>query len=156
MSYPHDILYRGSFHKSKFMPQYDLYHESVKRALIKDGWAITDDPFIIEYKELRLFADLGAEKPIAAEKAECKIVVEIKVFGTPSPVTELERAVGQYGIYRTFLDRISPERELFLAVAQDVYQDFFQQYAVQEIITAFEIHLLIFEPATEGIVTWIS
>jgi hypothetical protein len=50
------------------MPRYDLYHEPVKHALIKDGWTITDDPFIIEYKGLRLYADLGAEKPIAAEK----------------------------------------------------------------------------------------
>src|SRR5215510_6624640 len=65
------------------MPRYDVYHEPVKHALIKDGWTITDDPFIIEYKGLRLYADLGAEKPIAAEKFGRKIVVEIKVFGAP-------------------------------------------------------------------------
>jgi hypothetical protein len=138
------------------MPRYDLYHEPVKHALIKDGWTITDDPFIIEYKGLRLYADLGAEKPIAAEKLGRKIVVEIKVFGSPSPVTELERAVGQYGIYRTFLERVSPERELFLAIAQDVYEDFFLQPAVQDIVAAHEMHLLVFEPATEEIVQWIS
>ncbi len=82
------------------MPQYDAYHEPVKRALIKDGWTITDDPYVLAYKGLRLYADLGAEKPIAAERFEQKIVVEVKVFGTPSPVTELERAIGQY-IFRT-------------------------------------------------------
>ena len=49
------------------MPQFDLYHEPVKQALIKDGWTITDDPFTIEYKGLRLYADLGAEKPIAQD-----------------------------------------------------------------------------------------
>ena len=48
------------------MPQYDLYHETVKQALEKDGWTITADPFVIEYKGLRLYADLGAEKVIAA------------------------------------------------------------------------------------------
>ena len=138
------------------MPRYDLYHEPVKHALIKDGWTITDDPFIIEYKGLRLYADLGAEKPIAAEKFGRKIVVEIKVFGSPSPVTELERAVEQYGIYRTFLERVSPERELFLAIAQDVYEDFFLQPAVQDIVVAHEMHLLVFEPAIEEVVQWIS
>ena len=138
------------------MPRYDLYHEPVKHALIKDGWTITDDPFIIEYKGLRLYADLGAEKPIAAEKLGRKIVVEIKVFGSPSPVTELERAVGQYGIYRTFLERVSPERGLFLAIAQDVYEDFFLQPAVQDIVAAHAMHLLVFEPATEEVVQWIS
>lgn len=74
------------------MPQPDLYHLPVKRALIKDGWKITDDPYYIEYKELRLYADLGAEKPLAAEKEDQKIVVEIKVFGSSSQITELERA----------------------------------------------------------------
>jgi len=138
------------------MPQYDLYHEPVKRALMKDGWTITDDPFLIEYKGLRLYADLGAEKPIAAEKAGRKIVVEIKVFGTPSPVTELERAIGQYSIYRTLLRRVSPERELFLAVAQDVYQDVFLHPAIQDIVTAHEIRFVVFDPAVEEIVEWIS
>jgi hypothetical protein len=88
------------------MPQYDVYHEPVKRTLIKDGWTITDDPYVLAYKGLRLYADLGAEQPIAAEKLQRKIVVEIKTFGTPSPVTELERAVGQYSIYRILPERI--------------------------------------------------
>ena len=26
------------------MPAKDIYHETVKNALIKDGWTITDDP----------------------------------------------------------------------------------------------------------------
>ena len=62
------------------MPQYDLYHDAVKQALIKDGWTITDDPFIIEFKGLRLYVDLGAERTIAAERGEQKIVVEVKSF----------------------------------------------------------------------------
>jgi XisH protein len=138
------------------MPQYDVYHEPVKRALIKDGWAITDDPYVLAYKGLRLYADLGAEKLLAAEKLERKIVVEIKVFGTPSPVTELERAIGQYSIYRTVLTRISPERELFLAIAQDIYEDFFRQPAIQDIVAAHQMQLLVFEPTREDIVAWIS
>jgi hypothetical protein len=77
------------------MPQYDLYHNTVKNALVKDGWVITDDPFVIEFKGLRLYADLGAEKLLAAEKHERKVVIEIKVFNSPSLVTELEKAVGQ-------------------------------------------------------------
>lgn len=32
------------------MPQYDLYHNEVKNALLKDGWTITDDPYNLEYK----------------------------------------------------------------------------------------------------------
>lgn len=138
------------------MPQYDLYHNTVKNALAKDGWIVTDDPFVIEFKGLRLYADLGAEKLLAAEKSEQKIVVEVKVFNSPSLITELEKAVGQYGIYRTFLKRINPERQLYLAVALDVYQDFFQRPAIQEIIADHQISLLIFEPSSEEIIQWIS
>ena len=48
----------------------DIIHDAVKTALIKDGWKITDDPLHIKYKDLELQADLGAERPIAAFKAE--------------------------------------------------------------------------------------
>jgi len=109
-----------------------------------------------KYKGLRLYADLGAEQPIAAERLERKIVIEIKVFGTPSPVTELERAIGQYSIYRMLLAQISPERELFLAIAQDIYEDFFHQPAIQDIVAAHQMRLLVFEPMREDIIAWIS
>ena len=33
------------------MPQYDAHHETVKRALEKDGWTITDDPFTIHLEK---------------------------------------------------------------------------------------------------------
>ncbi len=138
------------------MPQKDLYHESVRRSLVKDGWMITDDPFVIQYKELRLYADLAAERPLAAEKSGRKIVVEIKVFGTSSPVTELERAIGQYALYRSALKRMKPERELFLAITEDVYQDFFGQLAIREVLEDYGIRLLVFEPVREEILSWIG
>ena len=138
------------------MPRYDFDHNTVKNALLKDGWVITDDPFVIEFKGLRLYADLGAEKLLAAEKTGQKVVIEIKVFNSISLITELEKAVGQYGIYRTFLKRINPDRTLYLAIAEDVYQDFFQRPAIQEIITDQQINLIVFDPNLEEIIQWIS
>lgn len=138
------------------MPRYDLYHEPVKNALIKDGWLITADPFTLEYKGLRVMVDLAAEKTLAAEKGEHKIAIEIKVFGSASPISELEKAIGQYGVYRSLLNRLEPERELFLAIAHDIYCDFFQQEAVREILADHHIRLIIFEPSTEEIVAWIN
>lgn len=138
------------------MPQQDFYHSTVRNALVKDGWMITDDPYRLDYKGTRLFADLAAERPLAAEKGQRKIVVEIKMFATPSPMTDLEKAIGQYGIYRTFLKRLKLEYELYLAIAQDVYQDFFLRPAVQDIIADHQIWLLVFDSEREEIVTWIS
>ncbi len=149
-------IYINNALKVYTMPRYDLYHEEVKQALVKDGWTITDDPFLVEYKGMKLYADLGAEKPFAAEKAGQKIVVEIKVFGSPSLVSELQKAVGQYGIYRLFLERVNPERELFLAIPHDIYLDFFQEPAVQDIVAVHQIHLLVFEPEIQEVVEWIK
>ncbi len=60
------------------------------------------------------------------------------------------------GIYRTFLKRLSPERELFLEIAHDIWQDFFSKPAVQDIIQDHQIALLVFEPNEERVVQWIS
>ena len=109
------------------MPARDLYHDAVKNALVKDGWTITHDPFIVEIEGDRLNIDLGAERVIAAEKGTRKIAVEIKTFGGPSPMADMERALGQYVLYRIFLKRTDPERELYLAVPEDVLEDMFQR-----------------------------
>jgi hypothetical protein len=37
------------------MPAKDRIHELVKQALLKDGWQITDDPYVISYGERFLF-----------------------------------------------------------------------------------------------------
>lgn len=136
------------------MPAKDMYHDAVKRALEKDGWVITHDPFIIEFKGLRLYADLGAEQVMSAEKAGRKIVIEIKVFGTASLVSELEKTVGQYGIYRTFLRRVNPEYELHLAIPERVYQAFFCREAVQEIVRDHQIRLCVFDQTHEEVTQW--
>lgn len=138
------------------MPQYDLYHHEVKNALTKEGWIITDDPYTLEYKGLRLYADLGAEKLLAAEKEEQKIVIEIKVFNSLSQITELQKAIGQYNMYQSILNRISPERKLFLAISEEVYNDFFQRPAIQDILSDQNIHLMVFNPDQEVIRQWLN
>jgi len=136
------------------MPQYDAYHETVKRALVKDGWTITDDPLVIEYEDLRLFADLGAEQTFAAEKAGRKIAVEVKVFGAVSFIDDFHKAAGQYGNYRALLRRIEPDREIFLAVSLGVYETDFQRPSIRDLTADLEIDLLVFDPHQEEIVLW--
>jgi hypothetical protein len=80
----------------------DVVHNLVKNALIKDGWKITHDPFLIGYGNRKVYADLGAEKLVAAEKGQEKIVIEIKSFLGVSLITELERALGQFMMYRSW------------------------------------------------------
>lgn len=138
------------------MPRLDLYHNVVKAALVKDGWTITDDPLQLQYEGFNLYADLGAEKPIFAERRTQQIAVEIKVFGSPSPISELEKAVGQYALYQFLLIRIQPKRALYLAITNDIYQDFFQRSPIREFVTEQQVSLLIFNPNSEEIVQWIN
>jgi len=57
------------------MPAKDIYHNTVRTALEKDGWTITNDPLTLEICDRSLFVDLGAEKILAAEKQGRKIAV---------------------------------------------------------------------------------
>ena len=134
----------------------DSLHFQVRRALEKDGWTITDDPFVIEYLGTRLKADLGAEKIFAAEKDERKIVVEIKIFGGLSFFYELHNATGQYCNYRILLNETNPEREIWLAVPLNIYQSEFQKKATQKIIAGLKIKILVYEPEEEVIAEWIK
>ena len=63
------------------MPARDLYHDVVVKALILDGWTITNDPLTISYGGRDLFIDLGAEdSTIAAEKQGRKLQLRSKAF----------------------------------------------------------------------------
>jgi hypothetical protein len=54
----------------------DIYHQIVKQALIKDGWTITQDPYLVARINKKPYeVDLGAEKFIAAMKGSNKIAI---------------------------------------------------------------------------------
>jgi hypothetical protein len=112
------------------MPAKDLYHDTVKAALIKDGWTITDDPLKIDVGGRSIYIDLGAEV-LAAEKQGRKIAVEIKSFLAPSPVSELEKALGQYDLYSLVLEDEDPDRQVYLAISSTIFNSFFAEDLVQ-------------------------
>ena len=134
----------------------DFYHEIVKRALEKDGWLITHDPFVLKYKDLTVFADLGAEKIFISDGIESKIIVEVKVFGSKSKTTEFEKAKGQYDVYLFAMRKNKVERPLFLAISTEIYETVFLRPSIQEIVEKEEINLLIFEVEKEEVVQWIN
>jgi hypothetical protein len=138
------------------MPAKDFYHDIVVAALIDDGWEITDDPLILSYGGRELYVDLGVEKTtIAAEKDNLKIAVEIKSFLKPSPVRDLEEAVGQYGVYQSILTEIASERILYLAVPKRSYESIFTEKLGQLILKSLKIKLLVFDEQERRIIQWI-
>jgi XisH protein len=138
------------------MPRLDKYHEAVKSALIKDGWTITDDPFTIDFEDATLFADLAAERTIAAQKENEKIAIEIKMFGSKSAYDDLEKAFEQYQVYRAFLRQIEPNRGIYLAVPLEKQQKIFTRASVKFLVAELQIKLVIFNPQKEEIIEWIN
>ena len=135
----------------------DIFHETVKKALEKDGWKITHDPYRLRYGVVDVYIDLAAEEAIAAEKAGVKIAVEVKSFASGSNISEFHTALGQFLNYRIALDSSDePERVLYLAVPKDVYQTFLRFEPAKTVISRYNILLIIYDPNQEVIEQWIK
>ena len=136
------------------MPEKDIFHDAVKKALVKDGWTITHDPLFLPIGGIEMYVDLGAEKIIAAEKAGRKIAVEIKSFAGLSPISEFHTALGQFLNYRVALEELHPERVLYLAVPFDTYQAFFTLPFPQAVVQRYQLRLIVYNVEEEVIVKW--
>ncbi len=138
------------------MPAKDIYHNTVRTALEKDGWTRTNDPLTLKIGKRTLNVDLGAEKLFAAEKQGRKIAVKLKSFVSASPVNDLEEAVGQYIIYEDILDRLEPERIIYLAIRAEVYAQIFSEPIGQLLLEKKRFKLIVFDSLKETIVRWID
>jgi XisH protein len=137
------------------MPARDRFHDCVRNALIKDGWVITHDPLRLSWGGKDLYVDLGAEHLVAAEKSGRSIAVEIKSFLGKSEIDDLERALGQFGLYRSVLTMNHPGWTLFLAVSADVLRDVFDEPIGRLVIQDHSVKILGFDPVDEVITRWI-
>jgi hypothetical protein len=139
------------------VPARNIYHDAVVQALIADGWTITDDPLRISFGNRDLYVDLGAERTtIGAEKGEQRIAVEIQRFLNPSPVRDLQEAVGQYDIYRAILAENGSDRLLYLAVPLRVYEGLLTARFGQLIVRRLDLRVLVFDHQKESVVQWIN
>ncbi len=138
------------------MPAKDIFHNTVRNALAKDGWLVTDEQFFIRSGGVEIYIDIGAAKIIVAERGSEKIAVEVKSFLSYSTISEFHTAVGQFINYRSILSEEQPERLLYLAIPIDTYESFFQLPFTQKIIQQYQINLIVYESEEEVIVKWIK
>lgn len=137
------------------MARLDKIHNAVKNALIKDGWTITSENFRIEYEEITAYADIAAERTIAAVRGTEKIAVEVKSFLNQSLLSDFEKALGQYRLYRRLLSRTEPERTVYLAVSDVIYERFFTKDGIRFVVSEEEVSLIVVDIDTEELVQWI-
>lgn len=137
------------------MPARDRDHDAVCDALTAEGWTITDDPLHLRYANDDLYIDLAAERLIGAEKGTRRIAVEIKSFSGPSELTDLHAAVGQFVVYREVLAEMDPERELYLAVSEEVRAEIFEAGVARLILVRQVRRLVSYDREEKVIVRWI-
>ncbi|PSB05266.1 XisH family protein [Merismopedia glauca] len=138
------------------MPAKDLFHNAVRCGLEKEGWRITNDPLHLRVGKIDMYVDLGAEKVLAAEKGNRKIAVEIKSFLRTSTITEFYLALGQFIPYQIALEELEPDRVLYLAIPEDVYELFFQQAFIQKVVTRQQVKLIVYNSDRQEIRQWIN
>lgn len=132
----------------------DLYHNVVRNALIKDGWTITHDPYVVPFGSTAVRIDLGAERIIAAERASERIAVEVKSFVGKSTVADFKDALGSYASYLPLLSEDDPERRLFLAIRRDSFKNATDNSVARQVTRFWNIGMLIFDEITEEVVEW--
>lgn len=137
------------------MPNRDYFHDAVKKALIKERWKITHDPLFLNFAQVEMFVDLGAEPLIAAEKDETRIAIEIKTFLGSSAINEFHTALGQYLNYLVALEDQHPGRTLYLAVPVEIYESFFRLEFGQIVVQRYQLKLIVYDPNQEVIIKWL-
>ena len=132
----------------------DIIHNTVRTALEKDGWEITDDPLYLNVAEVEVYIDLGAERLLAAEKGDQKIAVEIKTFLNHSALSEFHTVLGQCLNYRLALKLEGSDRILYLAIPQEAWTTFFRREFTKLAIAEYQLPLIIVDLDQEEIVAW--
>jgi hypothetical protein len=138
------------------MPARDDFHDAVRKALEKDGWSISHDPFRLGWGRHAMYVDLAAEAVVAAEKGGQRIAVEVKTLGGPSEVHDLQLALGQYLLYRAVLRRREPDRTLYLAVSDTAFEELLDSDLGRLVREEYGVLALVFDPHTEVVLRWIG
>jgi XisH protein len=134
----------------------DKTHLFFKETLENEGWKVTNDPLYLKMGTIPIHIDLGAEKIIEAEKGHEKIAVEIKTFGNTSFITALYEAVGKYIIYRKALAVLKPDRTLYLAIPDDIFQRIEKEPILKEAFLEECIKLILYKTDIQLITSWIK
>jgi XisH protein len=135
------------------MPAKNLDHDAVIEALVADGWTITDDPLSMTYGGRDLFIDLGATKT-GEDRIGVIIAVEIQSFRDESKVKNLQEAIGQFLMYRSVLQRIEPQRKIWLAVEAAIFRGFLNEPLSQIMIDDNSLAFIVYDIRTHKVTQW--
>ena len=82
-------------------------------------------------------------------------LLEVKTFGGPSPIADLQQAYGQFGLYEEVLSATQPSRELYLAVPEEALNGIFAEEIGRVMMTNRFRRLFAYSVEEEVIKKWI-
>ena len=132
----------------------DLIHFQVRKALEKEGWEITADPFYLSIDGVRLEIDIEAQRLIMASKGNEKIYIEIKTFKKTSILYAFYEAYGQYAFYRDALSDKKINAPIYLAISLAVYNRIKKIPFLMKRIAQHKLNLLIIDTTKSKIIEW--
>jgi hypothetical protein len=139
------------------LPKKDNFHETVKVALEKELWHITNDPLFVPTKGgNNFFIDLGAERFIGAEKDGESIAVEIKSFSGNSPMYSFYEILGQFLVYKIALREQAKIWALFIAISDVGYKKLEESPILNRAIQEYQLKFVIINPTSQSVVEWKS
>ena len=144
-------------HALKHLPSLarDIFHTLVRKALEKEDWVITHDPYpLLRRRDGGLQTDLGAEKIITAERGSERIAVEVKSFVHISILHDFLLAVGQYYVYNKILFKNDPERMLFVALPDFVHTRIIKFEWAQEVTSDLGMKFILYDTNLKIITAW--
>ncbi len=138
------------------MPQLDRHHFAVSRALEKDGWLIVRHNMGLLLDRTYVYIDIEARRSDAfREVPPPAIGVEVKVLAPRRVTEQIERALGQYIIYRSLIEDAYPSHVCYLALSERDYRRHLSGPNYRRVFQTNRIHLLIFDEVREEVVQWI-
>lgn len=137
------------------MPKKDNFHETVKIALEKEGWYITNDPLFVPTKGgTNFFIDLGAERIIGAEKDGETIAIEIKSFGGNNPMYTFYEILGQFLVYQIALKEQTKIWELFIAMSDVGFKKLDDSLIFKAAIQTYELKFILINATSQTVIEW--
>ncbi len=137
------------------MPKRDNFHETVKIALEKEMWHITNDPLFVPTKGgTNFFIDLGAERIIGAEKDGENIAVEIKSFSGNSPMYSFYEILGQFLVYKLALREQIQAWDLFIAISDKGFKKLDDSPIFNKAMQEYKLKFVIINPISKTVVEW--
>jgi len=138
------------------MPALDQCHNQIVRALQKDGWSVSNKPYVLYIaSQRRVYIDIFAYRQID-NNSQRLIIVEAKCFmDDRSELNDLYTAIGQYTLYRHWLKSVAVTDDLYLAIPNRAYNNIIQPLA-HAVIRENRVKMIIIDLENEVVEQWME